>query len=96
MAIESFVSHIYHILNKRQLMYGPPQDNLALIAKRWSLTLGQDISPQQVALCMMDVKLARLTRHPGHYDSITDVVGYAACLDEINRYQEEERDETRT
>jgi hypothetical protein len=95
MAIESFVSHIYHILNKRQQMYGPPEDNLMRIAKRWSLTLGQEITPQQAALCMLDVKLARLTRDPGHYDSIMDVVGYAACLDEINRYQEE-ADETRS
>jgi hypothetical protein len=35
------------------------------ISKRWSLTLGFEVSAEQVVLCMRDLKLARLSRsHP--------------------------------
>ena len=47
--------------------------------------LGIDVSPTQVALCLIDLKLARLTRDPSHLNSIVDVAGYAACLREVTR-----------
>ena len=47
--------------------------------------LGIDVTPAQVALCLIDLKLARLTRDPSHLDSIVDVAGYAACLREVTR-----------
>ena len=34
------------------------------IAARWSLVLGITVTPAQVALCLIDLKLARLTRDP--------------------------------
>jgi hypothetical protein len=49
------------------------------------LTLGVEVSPAQVALCLIDLKLARLIRDPSHLDSIADVAGYAACLREVTR-----------
>jgi hypothetical protein len=39
----------------------------------------------QVVLCMMDLKLTRLARDPGHQDSILDLVGYAAILHEVTK-----------
>jgi hypothetical protein len=57
--------------------------NFTAIAARWSLVLGISVTPAQVALCLIDLKLARLTRDPSHLDSIVDVVGYAACLREV-------------
>ena len=56
---------------------------MAAIAARWSLTLGHPVSPAQVVLCMIDLKLARLTHDPAYRDSIVDVVGYAALLPEV-------------
>jgi hypothetical protein len=47
--------------------------------------LGIEVTPAQVALCLIDLKLARLTRDPSHLDSIADVAGYAACLREVTR-----------
>jgi hypothetical protein len=32
---------------------------------------------------LIDLKLARLNSTPGHHDSILDVAGYAAILNEI-------------
>jgi hypothetical protein len=52
---------------------------------RWSQTLDVPVTPAQVALCLIDLKLARLAHDPSHGDSLTDVAGYAACLEEIVR-----------
>ena len=53
--------------------------------QRWSLTLGTKVSPAQVVLCLIDLKLARLARDPKHLDSQVDVAGYAAVLREVSR-----------
>jgi hypothetical protein len=56
-----------------------------LLAKRWSLTLGRPVTPAQVAMCLIDLKLTRLAHDPGHQDSILDIAGYAAVLHEVSR-----------
>ena len=56
---------------------------MAAIAARWSITLGRPVTPAQVALCLIDLKLARLGHDPAHRDAILDVVGYAAVLQEV-------------
>jgi hypothetical protein len=53
------------------------------IAQRWSITLGQPVTAAQVVLCLIDLKLARLRHDPAHADSILDIAGYAAVLQEV-------------
>jgi hypothetical protein len=53
------------------------------VAARWSITLGQHVTPAQVVLCLIDLKLARFGHDPAHADSILDVAGYAAVLEEV-------------
>jgi hypothetical protein len=36
-----------------------------------------------VLVCLIDLKVARLTHDPQHLDSIADIAGYAACLAEV-------------
>jgi hypothetical protein len=72
-------------VTRRRREYGEPVDLFGQVANRWSLTLGTEISPAQVVLCLIDLKVARLARDPGHFDSQADVAGYAACLREVNR-----------
>lgn len=67
----------------REATYGDPARSFAIIAARWSLTLGRSVTPAQVALCMIDLKLARLGHDPTHRDSVIDVIGYAALLPEV-------------
>jgi len=43
------------------------------------------VTPEQVVLCLIDLKLARLAHNPKHEDSILDVAGYAAVLQEVAR-----------
>lgn len=85
MTAEQFLEHAAGLVTRRRREYGEPVDLFEQIATRWSLTLGTKVSPAQVALCLIDLKLARLARDPKHLDSQIDVAGYAACLREVTR-----------
>lgn len=61
----------------RQAAYGHPLDDFAKTAKMWSGLFGIEITPEQVALGMMAVKMSRLLNTPGHRDSVVDIAGYA-------------------
>ena len=82
---EMMLQHAAGVFENRRRQYGPAEDLFQHIAKRWSLTLDMTVTPAQVALCMIDLKMARLARDPSHTDSVIDVAGYAACLREITR-----------
>ena len=82
---EMLLQHAAGVVEKRREHYGEPTALFDHIAKRWSLVLGAKVTPAQVALCLVDLKLARLVRDPSHLDSIVDVAGYAACLREVTR-----------
>ena len=72
------------IVSNRRDTYGDPAVSMASIAKRWSITLDQPITPSQVALCLIDLKLAPLAHDPQHLDSMIDIAGYAAVLKEVS------------
>jgi hypothetical protein len=78
------LEHAAGVIEHRERTYGPPAESFETIAARWSLVLGITVTPAQVALCLIDLKLARLTRNPSHFDSIVDVAGYAAILNEVS------------
>lgn len=59
--------------------YGHPLDNLDRAAKIWSVILGADVTAEQVALCMIGMKIARQVHKP-KADTIVDVIGYALTL----------------
>ena len=79
----SILGHTAKVLEERRDDYGDPAEQFRAIAERWSITLGTPMTPSQVALCMIDLKLARLAYDPGHADSLVDVIGYAALLREV-------------
>jgi hypothetical protein len=85
MNAEQLLEHAAGIVTRRRREYGEPVEVFEAVAKRWSLTLGSRVSPAQVALCLLDLKLARLARDPKHLDSVADVAGYAAVLRELTR-----------
>jgi hypothetical protein len=82
---ETLLGHAAGVVADRRQRYGEPEDLLDHVAQRWSLVLGTKVTAAQVALCLIDLKLARLARDPAHLDSIVDVAGYAACLREVTR-----------
>jgi hypothetical protein len=79
------LEHAAGIVNRRRREYGEPVELFEAVAARWSITLGAKISPAQVVLCLIDLKIARLGRDPKHLDSQVDLAGYAAVLREVSR-----------
>ena len=80
---EMFLKHVANVIAERGTQYADAAGNMAAIAARWSATLGREITPAQVVLCLLDLKLARLAHDPTHEDSAVDVCGYAALLHEL-------------
>lgn len=78
----------------RQQDYGDKLQNFAQIAMLWQgllatkLKVTSAITPEDVALCMMAVKMARLAKSPDHKDSILDIAGYAGCYDKLQAERE--------
>ena len=64
----------------RQENYGPPSENYARAAQFWSAILGVDVTPSQVVLCMIGIKMAREI-HKHKTDNLVDIAGYAAVLE---------------
>ena len=85
MTSDTFLATTVRVLAERRAAYGPADIAMEAIAARWSVTLGRPVSPAQVVLCLIDLKLARLARNPAHEDSLIDVAGYAALLAEVSR-----------
>ena len=85
MSTDSILKHAADVLAERTEIYGDPRQSMAAIAARWSLTLGHPVTPAEVVLCMIDLKLTRLARDPRHQDSILDIAGYAAVLHEVTK-----------
>ena len=75
--------------------YGEPILNLTRIAIMWSLRLGVNVMPQDVAACMQCVKFARQI-HKNQCDNIVDGCGYLQTeqevLDFYERHQTTPRD----
>ena len=85
MSGETMLRHATTLVAERRKAYGDPAVSMAEVAQRWSITLKRQVTPAQVVLCMIDLKLARLGHDPKHQDSIQDVAGYAAVLHEVTR-----------
>lgn len=69
--------------HEREIAYGSPLANHQRIAAIWSVILGVEVTPGQVALCMAGTKLARLAHTPMHRDSVVDLAGYARAYQRI-------------
>lgn len=73
------------IVRDRQPTYGDPGAAFARVARLWAPILGTEVTPAKVALCMIQLKVARLAETPTHTDSWDDVAGYADCGDRATR-----------
>jgi hypothetical protein len=71
--------------------YGHPLQDFGKTATIWSVVLGVPVTPEQVALCMIGVKMSRLC-HSMKHDSIVDIAGYAETLHMIVEERQRLRD----
>jgi hypothetical protein len=78
------------ISGERDVQYGGPEENFARIAKIWSVILNIKVTEEDVAMCMVGVKVARYANKSGFQpDTWIDIAGYAGCGYEVGRIQEE-------
>ena len=85
MTADEFLRHAAAVVRDRRSSYGDPADLFGRVAARWSQVIGAKVTPVQVGLCLLDLKLARLAADPQHLDSQVDLAGYAARLAEVRR-----------
>jgi len=67
----------------RAVDYGDARTSFEDIAVLWSTILRHQVSPQDVARCMIALKIVRLSESPQKIDSWVDIVGYAAIGGEL-------------
>jgi len=74
------------VTGDRHRSYGSAEDNFGRIALLWNAYLDTRKKPREapldtvdVAIFMNQMKVARLAHTPAHFDSWTDIAGYAAC-----------------
>ena len=67
----------------RAATHGEAERNFGLIAAYWSAHLDAEVTPEDVAVMMTLLKLARIKSNPAHVDSWVDGCGYLACGGEI-------------
>lgn len=67
----------------RDEQYGSAATSFGRIANLWEQVLGIEVRPEQVALCMVMVKVSRLVNQPVHEDSWIDMAGYAGLGGEL-------------
>lgn len=75
------------ITGDRNRTYDHPLDNFQRIADIWSVVLGIRVTPEQVGLCMVGVKLAREAFLPKR-DNLVDGAGYFGTVEMVREERE--------
>lgn len=88
-AKSSSIESIYHwdkenIYGDRQADYGSVTENFSNIARGWEIILKVKITPEQVGLCMIWLKMAR-EMNVSKRDNIVDIAGYAGCMEKLSK-----------
>jgi hypothetical protein len=91
-----WLTDINHTLTARGAIYGSAATNHRRISELWSGYLDTYISPEQAAMCMLLVKVSRLSESSQHDDSLKDLVGYACVyrkiIAELNDNSEQDKE----
>jgi hypothetical protein len=80
---KSLLDEAYNLVTgDRQESYDHPARNFDRIARLWSVALDKDITAEDVATCMVLVKIARQLHAPKR-DNLVDAVGYLLTLEAV-------------
>lgn len=72
------------VYGERGENYGHPFEDFSRTAQIWSAILGIKVEPEQVALCMVGLKISREVNRPKR-DNVVDGAGYFENLDMVKR-----------
>ncbi len=67
---------------ERRQDYGDVRESFTRIAKAWSAVLPCDVTAEQVALCMIGLKLVRES-NAHKRDNLVDICGYTLCIERM-------------
>ena len=80
---DTLLTEAYNLVTgDRQKSYDHPAVNFDRIARLWSVALDKEITPEDVAVCMVLVKIARQVHAPKR-DNIVDAIGYLLTLEAV-------------
>lgn len=79
---ESIFDEAKQVVEQRAAQYDVRERNFARIAGIWSVIFEREVTPEQVALCMIGMKLAREMYKPSRENRV-DICGYADCLEDL-------------
>ena len=71
------------IIGERGANYGGVEDNFTNISLIMARTTNRMLSPYDIAMLMVAVKLARISQSPGKRDSYVDAINYLAFACEL-------------
>jgi hypothetical protein len=89
---EDLLDEVRITLSDRGHIYGNSSLNHRRISELWSGYFDNYISPEQVAMCMLLVKVSRLSQTSDHEDSLKDLLGYGLIYHQIVREMRGEDD----
>ena len=89
---EDLLDEVRITLSDRGHIYGNASLNHRRISELWSGYFDSYISPEQVAMCMLLVKVSRLSQTRDHEDSLKDLLGYGLIYHQIVREMRGEDD----
>lgn len=85
---ESIVEEAIRLVSSdRSSAYGHPLDDFTKTAAIWSALLGTPVTPEQVGLCMVGVKLSR-EAHAHKRDNLVDALGYILTVEKVREERE--------
>jgi hypothetical protein len=74
------------IYGDREKDYGKTSDNFVEIAKGWEVIAKAPLTPEQVALMMIWLKVCRANKdNCEKRDSYVDIAGYAGCIEKVKK-----------
>lgn len=80
------------VCKDRNKQYGEPENNFGIIAELWNKYLSKKpgclIQAEDVAAMMMLFKVGRLISGGYKHDTLVDLIGYAACAEELESNQQ--------
>lgn len=76
----NYADNIIH--GARQRDYGSASHSFSIIADLWSTYLDHEVTPEQVCMMMILLKIGRSTKS-AQFDSLVDIAGYAALADTV-------------
>jgi len=82
MNARDYLNEARAVIQDRGMDYGHPTDNMSRTASLWSAYLEMPIRPDQVAMCLVLVKVAR-SMEGNKVDNYIDMCGYAAISGEL-------------